>query len=60
MRRRDFAFLVCWATMAPRRLFAQATGKQFRVGSLFLGGKDALQPVKYLGQFLSGMRELGY
>ncbi|MFY9838716.1 MAG: ABC transporter substrate-binding protein [Xanthobacteraceae bacterium] len=46
--------------MAPRRLFAQATGKQFRVGSLFLGGKDALQPVKYLGQFLSGMRELGY
>jgi putative tryptophan/tyrosine transport system substrate-binding protein len=60
MRRRDFAFLICAATMAPRTLFAQATGKQFRVGSLFLGGKDAPQPVKYLGQFLSGMGELGH
>jgi putative tryptophan/tyrosine transport system substrate-binding protein len=60
MRRRDFAFLISAATMAPRTLFAQATGKQFRVGSLFLGGKDAPQPVKYLGQFLSGMAELGH
>jgi putative ABC transport system substrate-binding protein len=46
--------------MAPRTLFAQAIGKQFRVGSLFLGGKDSPLPVKYLGQFLSGMGELGH
>jgi hypothetical protein len=60
MRRRDFAFLVCAATMAPRTLFAQATSTQFRVGSLWLGAKGAPVPMRLLGQFLAGMRELGY
>ena len=60
MRRRDFAFLVCAATMAPRALLAQATSKQFRVGSLWFGAKDAPLTVRYLGEVLTGMRELGY
>jgi putative tryptophan/tyrosine transport system substrate-binding protein len=60
MRRRDLAFLICAAMMAPRALFAQATGKRFRVGWMFLSTKDAPIPVKYLGQFLSGMGELDH
>ena len=59
MRRRDFTLLVCAATIAPRSVLAQATSGRFRVGSLFLGGEDEPLPVKYLGQFLSGMGELG-
>jgi putative ABC transport system substrate-binding protein len=60
MRRRDFAFLFGAATMAPRTVLAQATSGRWRVGSLFLGGKDLPLPVRYLGQFLSGMGELGH
>ena len=60
MRRRDFAFLVCAATMAPRVLFAQATTRPPVVGSLWFNTKDAPLPVGYRGQFLAGMRELGY
>jgi len=60
MRRRDFAFLVCAATMTSRVLLAQATTRQFRVGSLWFATKDAPLTVRYLGQVLTGMRELGY
>jgi putative ABC transport system substrate-binding protein len=60
MRRRDFTFLVCAATIAPRVLLAQATSARFRVGSLWLTSKDEPIAAKYRGQFLSGMRELGY
>jgi putative tryptophan/tyrosine transport system substrate-binding protein len=60
MRRRDFAFLICAATIAPRTVLAQATSGRFRVGWLFLGGKDLPLPAKYLGQFLSGMADLGH
>jgi hypothetical protein len=35
MRRRDFAFLVGAATMAPRALFAQTTTRPPVVGSLW-------------------------
>jgi putative tryptophan/tyrosine transport system substrate-binding protein len=60
MRRRDFALLICSATMAPRVVFAQATSRLPVVGSLWLGTKDAPSAVSHLGQFLAGMRELGY
>ena len=46
--------------MAPRVLFAQTTARPPVVGSLWFGAKDAPLIVKYLGQFLAGMRELGY
>jgi len=60
MRRRDFAFLISAATMAPRVLFAQATTRAPVVGSLWFSAKDAPLTVRYLGQVLTGMRELGY
>ncbi|MGC2077477.1 MAG: hypothetical protein WA728_15865, partial [Xanthobacteraceae bacterium] len=60
MRRRDFALLVCAATIAPRTVLAQATSGRSRVGWMFLSTKDAPTPVKYLEQFLSGMGELGH
>jgi len=60
MRRRDFAFLIGAVTIAPRTALAQATNRQFRVGWLGFPSKDAPLTVKYLGQFLTGMRELGY
>jgi len=46
--------------VAPRVLFAQTTARLPVVGSLWFGAKDAPLIVKYLGQFLAGMRELGY
>ena len=58
MRRRDFAFLICAATIAPRAVLAQATSG--RVGSLWFPSKDEPIAAKYRGQFLTGMRELGY
>jgi putative tryptophan/tyrosine transport system substrate-binding protein len=60
MRRRDFAFLVSAATIAPRAVFAQATSRRFLVGWLSFPTKDAPLFVRYLGQFLTGMRELGH
>jgi len=60
MRRRDFGLLICAATVAPQTLFAQATGKQFRVGWLLFPAKDAPLSVRYVGDFWDGMRELGY
>ena len=58
MRRRDFAFLICAATIAPRAVLAQATSG--RVGSLWFPSKDEPIAAKYREQFLTGMRELGY
>jgi putative tryptophan/tyrosine transport system substrate-binding protein len=60
MRRRDFAILLSAATIAPRVLFAQTTTRPPVVGSLWFGTKEAPLIVRYLGQFLAGMRELGY
>jgi putative tryptophan/tyrosine transport system substrate-binding protein len=60
VRRRDFAFLICAATIAPRTVLAQATSGKFRIGWLGFSSKDAPLTVRYLGQFLTGMRELGY
>jgi putative tryptophan/tyrosine transport system substrate-binding protein len=60
MRRRDFALIVCAVTMAPHALFAQTTTRPPVVGSLWLNTKDAPLLLGYRGQFLAGMRELGY
>jgi putative ABC transport system substrate-binding protein len=60
MRRRDFAFLLSAATMAPRTLFAQATSSQPHVGWLLFPTKDAPLSVRYVGEFWDGMREVGY
>jgi putative tryptophan/tyrosine transport system substrate-binding protein len=60
MRRRDVAFLICAATIAPRAVLAQATSRRVRVGSLWFPSKDEPIAAKYRGQFLTGMRELGY
>jgi putative ABC transport system substrate-binding protein len=60
MNRRDFAFLFGVATIASRTVLAQATRRQFRVGWLSFTTKDAPLTVRYLGQLLTGMRELGY
>jgi len=58
MRRRDFAFLIGAATIAPRTLFAQMATRPPVVGSLWFGTKEAPLIVRYLGQFLAGMRDL--
>src|SRR6516165_3487804 len=61
MRRREFITLLgCAVTVAPRTSFAQTIGRHFRVGWLALPTKDAPLNVKYLGQFLAGLRELGH
>jgi putative ABC transport system substrate-binding protein len=61
MRRREFIALLSGATaMVPRALLAQTAGKQPRVGYLGFPTKDAPLMTRYRGQFLSGMRELGY
>jgi putative tryptophan/tyrosine transport system substrate-binding protein len=67
MRRRDFAFLICAVTIAPRAVRAQVISSRFRVGYLMYGtkdfnygAKDAPLTTRYLGDFLTGLRELGY
>ena len=60
MRRRDFAFLLGAATMAPRVLCAQTSTRPPVVGWLGYPTKDAPLSVEFWGQLLSGMGELGY
>jgi len=60
MRRRDFTLLICTAMIAPRTALAEATSRQFRIGWLGFPSKDAPLTLRYMGQFLAGMRELGY
>jgi len=59
MRRRDFVFLLGAAAIMPRAGLAQATPR-YRIGYLVFPTKDAPLGVRYLGQFLTGMRDLGY
>ena len=61
MRRRDFIALLGGATaIAPRALCAQSVSRRFRVGCLGFGTKDAPLSVRYIADFLTGMRALGY
>src|SRR5262245_49326949 len=58
MNRRDFVFLFGAVAMEPRAVLAEP--RRPLVGYLSVGTKDAPAFVRYVGQFLSGMRELGY
>ena len=59
MKRRQF--IVGGAAAAwPLAARAQPVGKQFRVGWLLFPRRDAPLSVRYVGDFLAGMRELGY
>jgi putative ABC transport system substrate-binding protein len=61
MRRREFIALLSGATaMVPRSVLAQTTSRRFLVGYLSFPTKDNPLAVRYLGEFLTGMRELGY
>jgi putative tryptophan/tyrosine transport system substrate-binding protein len=68
MRRRDFIALLSGAiAILPRAVGAQAVSRRFHVGYLMYGtkdfnygAKDAPLTTRYLGDFLTGMRELGY
>jgi ABC-type uncharacterized transport system substrate-binding protein len=59
MRRRDFGLLICGATLAPRVVLAQTTNKRFLIAYLSFSTKDNPIAVRYINDFLSGMRELG-
>jgi hypothetical protein len=60
MKRRDFVFLVGAAAITPQAALAQATTKRPRVGWFSYTTRDSPIGRRYLGQFLSGMRSLGY
>jgi putative tryptophan/tyrosine transport system substrate-binding protein len=68
MRRRDFVALLSGAiAILPRAVRAQVISSRFRVGflsygteDLNYGAKDAPLTTRYIGDFLTGMRELGY
>ena len=60
MRRRDFVLFLGAAAIKPQAAFAQATTRRFVLSWLGFGTKDAPLTVRYLGQFLIGMRDLGY
>jgi putative tryptophan/tyrosine transport system substrate-binding protein len=60
MRRRDFVILFGLAVITPQAVLAQATGKRSRIGWLSYAAKDTPIGVRYLEQFLTGMRDLGY
>lgn len=68
MRRRDFIALLSGAiAILPRAVRAQVISSRFRVGylsygtqDLNYGAKDAPLTTRYTGDFLTGMRELGY
>jgi len=60
MRRRDFVLLTCAATVTPRTVLAQNTSRRFLIGYLTFPTKDAPLAVRYLEDFLTAMRELGY
>jgi putative ABC transport system substrate-binding protein len=52
--------LFCAATVAPRAVLAQAANRRFLIGYLSFPTKDNPLAVRYRGDFLTGMRELGH
>jgi hypothetical protein len=60
MRRRDLCLLFCAATVAPRAVLAQTANRRFLIGYLSFPTKDNPLAVRYLADFLTGMRELGH
>jgi len=61
MRRRDFISLIGSAAVVwPVAARSQASRKRPLIGRLSLGSRDDSLVARYIDQFLSGMRELGY
>ena len=60
MRRRDFIGLLATIAICPQTVLGQAAQKRPVIASLWLPSKDAPLTVRYVGQFLTGMRELHY
>src|SRR5262245_21739722 len=60
MRRRDFIGLLATIALSPQTVLSQAAQKRPVIASLWLPSKDAPLTVRYLSQFLTGMRELSY
>lgn len=60
MRRREFIGLLATIAVSPQTAWGQAAKKRPVVTSLWFPSNDAPLSVRYLKQFLTGMKELGY
>jgi ABC-type uncharacterized transport system substrate-binding protein len=60
MRRREFIGLLATITVCPQTALGQVVKKRPVIARLALTTKDAPLIVRYVNQFLTGMRELGY
>src|SRR5262245_996117 len=60
MRRRDFICLLATIAACPQTVLGQTVKKKPVIAWLWFSPKDAPLTVRYLNQFLAGMRELGY
>jgi ABC-type uncharacterized transport system substrate-binding protein len=60
MRRREFIALLATIAACPQTALGQAAKKRRVIASLWFSPKDAPLTVRYLSQFLTGMKELSY
>lgn len=60
MRRREFIGLLATIAVCPQTALGQLAKKRPLIASLWFPSKDAPLTVRYLSQFLTGMRELSY
>jgi ABC-type uncharacterized transport system substrate-binding protein len=60
MRRREFIGLLAAIAACPQTILGQTAKKRPIVASLWFSPKDFPLFARYSGQFLTGMRELGY
>ena len=60
MRRREFIGLLATFAVCPQTALGQPAKRRPVVASLWFPSKDAPLTVRYLSQFLTGMRELSY
>jgi putative tryptophan/tyrosine transport system substrate-binding protein len=60
MRRREFIALLATIAACPQTALGQAAKKRPVIASLWFSPKDAPLTVRYLSQFLTGMKELSY
>src|SRR5262245_59063040 len=60
MRRRQFISLLVTIAACPQTVLGQTAKKRPVIGWLSFPSKDAPLTVRYVGQFLTGMRELRY
>ena len=60
MRRREFIGLLATIALPPQTVLGQAAQRRPVIASLWFSPKDASLTVRYLNQFLTGMKELSY